>query len=147
MKNFKIQEFVCHCGCQMPAEARQNIEALVTNVLDPLRDEYGKPIYVNSGYRCEKHNEAVGGVPRSQHLVGQAADIGPGFLFSHGSFLHKINSTCLCMRKRSARIGQPLPYGRITYTGSKGRAFPLSAAKRHPQRRRYYSTKGSIVNS
>ena len=75
MKNFKIQEFVCHCGCEMHPEARQNIEALVANVLDPLRDEYGKPIYVNSGYRCEKYNAAVGGVPRSQHMLGQAADI------------------------------------------------------------------------
>ena len=75
MKNFRIQEFVCHCGCGMPPEARQNIEALVTNVHDPVRDEYGKPIYVNSGYRCEKHNKAVGGVPKSQHMVGQAADI------------------------------------------------------------------------
>ena len=74
MKNFKIQEFECHCGCEMPPEARQNIEALVANVLDPVRDEYGKPIYVNSGYRCTKHNAAVGGVPRSQHMVGQAAD-------------------------------------------------------------------------
>lgn len=75
MKNFRIQEFVCRCGCEMPAEARQNIEALVANVLDPVREAYGKPIYVNSGYRCEKHNKAVGGVPRSQHLVGEAADI------------------------------------------------------------------------
>ena len=75
MKNFRIQEFVCRCGCEMPAEARQNIEALVAEVLDSVRDEYGKPIYVNSGYRCEKHNAAVGGVPRSQHMVGEAADI------------------------------------------------------------------------
>ena len=75
MKYFRINEFRCHCGCEMPAEARQNIEALVDNVLDPVRDEYGKPIYVNSGYRCEKHNKAVGGVPRSQHMVGEAADI------------------------------------------------------------------------
>ena len=75
MKNFKIQEFVCRCGCEMPAEARQNIEALVANVLDPVRDEYGKPIYVNSGYRCEAHNRKVDGVPKSQHLLGQAADI------------------------------------------------------------------------
>lgn len=59
----------------MPAEVEANIEALVSNVLDPLRDEYGKPIYVNSGYRCAKHNAAVGGVPKSQHMLGQAADI------------------------------------------------------------------------
>ena len=75
MKNFKIQEFVCRCGCQMPPEARQNIEALVAEVLDPVREAYGKPIYVNSGYRCAKHNAAVGGVPKSQHMLGQAADI------------------------------------------------------------------------
>ena len=59
----------------MPAEVRQNIEALVANVLDSLREAYGKPIYVNSGYRCEKHNKAVGGVPKSQHMRGEAADI------------------------------------------------------------------------
>ena len=85
MKYFRINEFRCHCGCQMPAEARQNIEALVANVLDPLRDEYGKPIYVNSGYRCEKHNKAVGGVPRSQHIVGEAADISLRLTHSTGS--------------------------------------------------------------
>ena len=75
MKYFRIQEFVCHCGCGMPAEARQNIEALVANVLDPVREAYGKPIYVNSGHRCKVYNRKVGGVPRSQHLVGEAADI------------------------------------------------------------------------
>lgn len=75
MKNFRIQEFVCRCGCKMPAEVRQNIEALVANVLDPLREAYGKPIYVNSGHRCEAYNRNVGGVPRSQHIVGEAADI------------------------------------------------------------------------
>ena len=75
MKNFRINEFVCHCGCQLPPEARQNIEALVAEVLDPVREAYGKPIYVNSGYRCEAHNRKVGGVPRSQHIVGEAADI------------------------------------------------------------------------
>ena len=75
MKYFKKQEFQCHCGCGMPPEARQNIEALVENVLDPLREAYGKSIYVNSGYRCEAHNRKVGGVPKSQHLLGQAADI------------------------------------------------------------------------
>ncbi len=59
----------------MPVEVQANIEALVNNVLDPLREAYGKPIYVNSGYRCAKHNAAVGGVPKSQHKVGEAADI------------------------------------------------------------------------
>lgn len=77
MKYFTMKEFECRCGCVMPAEAKANIEALVHNVLDPVRDAYDKPIGVNSGFRCEKHNKAVGGVPRSQHLVGEAADIRP----------------------------------------------------------------------
>ena len=77
MKYYKINEFQCRCGCAMPAEVRQNIEALVENVLDPVREAYGKPIYVNSGYRCEAHNRKVGGVPRSQHIVGEAADVRP----------------------------------------------------------------------
>ena len=76
MTNFKMKEFECKCGqCRMPSEVQTNIETLVANVLDPLREAYGKPIYVNSGYRCEKHNADVGGVPKSQHLVGEAADI------------------------------------------------------------------------
>ena len=75
MKHFNIKEFQCHCGCEMPADAQQNIETLVKEVLDPVRSAYGQPIYVNSGHRCPQHNLAVGGTPSSQHLKGQAADI------------------------------------------------------------------------
>ena len=57
------------------AEVKANLTALVANVLDPLREAYGKPIVVNSGYRCEKLNKVVGGAKKSQHLTGQAADI------------------------------------------------------------------------
>lgn len=77
MKNFKITEFNCRCCGRMPPEVQRNIEALVANVLDPAREAYGKPIYVNSGYRCEAHNRKVGGVPKSQHMQGEAADIRP----------------------------------------------------------------------
>ena len=52
-----------------------NLERLVNLILDPLRDAFDWPIVVNSGYRCEALNRAVGGSPRSQHQVGQAADI------------------------------------------------------------------------
>lgn len=54
---------------------RANLTALVANILDPLREAYGKPIIVTSGYRCAKLNKAVGGVKNSQHLTGEAADI------------------------------------------------------------------------
>ena len=57
------------------AKAKAALSALVANVLDPLREKYGKPIVVSSGYRCPKLNKAVGGVARSQHTKGEAADI------------------------------------------------------------------------
>ena len=59
-------------------EVEQNLTALVDNVLDPLRLFYGKPISINSGYRCPELNRAVGGVSTSQHLRGEAADISTG---------------------------------------------------------------------
>lgn len=56
-------------------EVVENLNKLVENVLDPLREKYGKPIMISSGYRCEKLNKAVGGAAKSQHLTGKAADI------------------------------------------------------------------------
>ena len=56
-------------------EQLNNLQELVTNVLDPLRELYGKPIKINSGFRCTLVNEAVGGVNTSEHLKGYAADI------------------------------------------------------------------------
>lgn len=53
----------------------KNLTDLATKVLQPIRDKYGKPIIVTSGYRCEQLNKAVGGVTFSQHCQGQAADI------------------------------------------------------------------------
>lgn len=54
------------------------LTALVDNVLDPLRERFGKPIIVNSGFRCPALNKAVGGVANSQHVKGEAVDIDTG---------------------------------------------------------------------
>ena len=56
----------------------RNLILLVDNILDPLREAYGKPIRVNSGYRSPALNKAVGGASSSQHMTGQAADITAG---------------------------------------------------------------------
>ena len=56
-------------------EIKKNLKALVDNILDPLREAYGKPITVTSGDRCPKLNTAVKGAKNSQHVKGQAADI------------------------------------------------------------------------
>lgn len=54
---------------------KQNLILLIDNILDPLREAYGKPIKVNSGFRCEALNKAVGGASTSEHRNGMASDI------------------------------------------------------------------------
>ncbi len=54
------------------------LKQLAVKVLQPLRDAYGKSIRVNSGYRSPLVNKSVGGVPTSQHIKGEAADITGG---------------------------------------------------------------------
>ena len=56
-------------------EQFNNLKALCVNVLQPIREAYGKPIKVSSGFRCEKLNKAVGGSATSEHRYGMAADI------------------------------------------------------------------------
>ena len=56
-------------------EQIKNLQALVDNVLQPLRDLYGKPIRINSGFRSLEVNKKVKGAKKSQHLKGEAADI------------------------------------------------------------------------
>ena len=52
----------------------RNINLLVDNVLDPVRDKFGIPVIITSGYRCPQVNRLVGGVDNSQHMSGCAAD-------------------------------------------------------------------------
>ena len=53
----------------------QNLTYLATKILQPIRDYYGKPVAVTSGYRCKALNTAVGGSQTSQHSFGEACDI------------------------------------------------------------------------
>lgn len=57
------------------AEQLANMQELVTKILDPLRELYGKPITVNSCFRSVLVNKKVGGAKNSDHLKGMAADI------------------------------------------------------------------------
>ena len=84
MRYFSLSELTqsatatAHSIANVPtAEAVKNLELLVTRVLDPLREAWGSPIIVTSGYRCEELNKRVGGVKTSYHLRGMAADIRP----------------------------------------------------------------------
>lgn len=57
------------------SEIVNNLTQLVDKILDPLREAFGKPITVNSGYRSPALNKVVKGASNSQHVLGQAADI------------------------------------------------------------------------
>ena len=56
-------------------EHLKNMKILVDNVLQPLREDIGKPLVITSGYRSKELNDAIGGSGNSQHSKGQAADI------------------------------------------------------------------------
>lgn len=81
-RNFTLHEMIkseaalrFHMG-NYPGETEvSNLRLLCENVLQPLRDYYGLPVRVNSGYRHPLVNSRVGGSPRSDHCKGMAADI------------------------------------------------------------------------
>jgi hypothetical protein len=52
----------------------ENLKILCEKILQPLRDYYGMPVSVSSGYRSVALCEAVGSSAKSQHTKGQAAD-------------------------------------------------------------------------
>ena len=85
MKYFTIQELCASDTARKkgidntaPGDVKVRLSTLAEKILDPLRERYGKPIRVNSGYRSPILNKAVGGTPTSQHLRGEAADITGG---------------------------------------------------------------------
>ena len=86
MKYFTIKE-LCKSSTALAkgidntpnSEIINNLELLVKYILDPLREKYGKPINVNSGYRCPTLNKILNGSKNSHHMLGLAADITAGF--------------------------------------------------------------------
>lgn len=56
-------------------DALVNLRRLATELLQPVREAWGRPIIVSSGYRCDALNRAVGGVKNSDHIYGCAADL------------------------------------------------------------------------
>ncbi len=90
MKYFTLSEFTRSAKARSlgisnapTPEHEANIKALVETVLDPLRQAWGHPINVTSGYRSAAVNAAVGGARKSHHLRGMAADISVGSAAEH----------------------------------------------------------------
>ena len=68
--NFTVAEFACKDGSD-PVFVDSSLAAL----LQKIRDHFGRPVVITSGYRTASHNAKVGGSRSSQHLLGRAADI------------------------------------------------------------------------
>ena len=66
-----------------PTSAYHLLHVLVEQLLDPIREAWGAPIVVSSGYRCKELNELVGGAKNSHHLLGCAADLIAGSKAEH----------------------------------------------------------------
>ena len=71
-EHFDSSEFRCKCGC---GQGDWLMAPELIQALEELRELIGKPIIVNSAYRCPRHNAQVGGVDNSYHTQGMAADI------------------------------------------------------------------------
>lgn len=68
--DFKVRELRCRDGSDTVM-----VDETLTVVLQCIREHFGKPVTITSGYRTPAHNAAVGGAKSSQHLLGRAADI------------------------------------------------------------------------
>lgn len=84
-KNFSLEELTKSDTARMKGILNQpnykeidNLTRLCKELLQPIRDAYGKPIVITSGFRNKKLNTAIGGSSTSQHLNGLAADIKSG---------------------------------------------------------------------
>lgn len=66
---FKVKEFRCKDGSDAIF-----IDLSLVVLLDQIREHYGRPVSITSGYRTPEHNKKVGGAEHSQHVEGKAAD-------------------------------------------------------------------------
>ena len=69
-KNFTVKEFACSDGTDTVF-----ISLALVNLLQKIRNHFGKAVIINSAYRTEVHNKSIGGATYSQHKYGLAADI------------------------------------------------------------------------
>lgn len=76
IRYFTRAEFKCKCGGRYCNGYPAEIDMSMVKIADKIREKIGKPIAINSGLRCKTHNANVGGVSNSQHLYGNAADLG-----------------------------------------------------------------------
>ena len=132
MQHFTIQELSASATAERlaidntpPHAARTMLTILVEQLLDPIREAWGEPIVVSSGYRCKELNALVGGAKNSHHLLGCAADLIAGNKDDHRRLFNLIQQM---QRQGKIRFTQ------LIWGGAKGAPLNLkfpSFASRH----------------
>ena len=109
-KNFSYDELIASATAKRlgldntPNEQeKEKLRKLAEDVLQPIRDAWRSPIVVNSGYRSEQVNKAVGGAKNSQHRLGEAADISIGGKERNKKLFNFINKL---IQKGTIKVGQ-----------------------------------------
>ena len=69
MTYFTEKELGCRCGCGLQPKI------VTVNILNKIREDYGKPINITSGARCSTYNQKIGGAKASEHTKGNAIDL------------------------------------------------------------------------
>ena len=90
------------------------LKLLCTNVYEKVRNHFGFPIYISSGYRCQELNERIGGALNSQHIKGEAIDLDCS-VFGHGTNLELYNY-----------IKDNLEYDQLIFEGKGGKWIHVS---------------------
>lgn len=111
------------------ADEIARLEYLARTVLQPLRDYFEQPIVVNSGFRSEAVNNAVGGSPTSFHRIGAAADI--RFERSSGRSLIELFTYVYKFLPFTELIAEELPAGWIHVAVVKGREAEKQTKYKH----------------
>ena len=102
IKYFSKSELECSCGC-----GKADMDEYFMLTLDNLRESYGHPIFLSSGYRCPEHNAAIGGVKGSYHTLGVAVDIS-----IYGKYAYDLLKLIFDMGFEGVGIAQKGPYNK-----------------------------------
>lgn len=112
-KYFAPEEMACRDGSPYPDTWAIRLGVLF-EALDTIREAWGGPLVIVSGYRTPEHNEAIGGAERSQHMMGRAVDLRPTRKPLQASDIHELDRL----------VEQLLADGKLPAVGGVG-VYPL----------------------